>query len=267
MAPDGRTKVFISWSKERSKTAAVALRDWLPEALQQVDPWMSEHDIESGSRWANQISGELGGSNFGVICVTPENREEPWIHFEAGALSKLGVSRVVPLLLGGLSKAEVTGPLSQFQSERADDSEGVLRMLQTLNNASETSGISEARLKKRFEAYIWPKLKGPLTDIGDRPDPTTGPPDRSEREILEETLEIVRAIQRVGYPTWYWSSQPVTVEAGGTMGTASDGSGFRIVGPTQVTTDVSGRLYGADPRLITVSNFGGSEMVGSDEEN
>jgi len=40
------TKVFISWSGPRSKHVASALRDLLPEILQDLDAWMSEHDMQ-----------------------------------------------------------------------------------------------------------------------------------------------------------------------------------------------------------------------------
>ena len=40
--------VFITWSKERSKAAALALRGWLPLVIQAVEPWMSDKDIGKG---------------------------------------------------------------------------------------------------------------------------------------------------------------------------------------------------------------------------
>jgi hypothetical protein len=34
-------KVFLSWSEERSRTAAEAFKSWIEEVLQCVEPWMS----------------------------------------------------------------------------------------------------------------------------------------------------------------------------------------------------------------------------------
>lgn len=92
-------KVFISWSGSQSHHVAIALRDWLPSVLQIVEPYVSSEDIDKGARWSTDISKELEDSNFGIICVTPENIDAPWVNFEAGALSKsLDRSRVAPFL-------------------------------------------------------------------------------------------------------------------------------------------------------------------------
>lgn len=66
-------KVFISWSGERSQLLAQALHGWLPLVLHYVQPWLSEADVSAGDRWAQAVAKELETSNFGIICVTPEN--------------------------------------------------------------------------------------------------------------------------------------------------------------------------------------------------
>ena len=71
--PGVTMKVFISWSGERSKLLAIALRDWLRHILQSVEVWMSEADIGAGDRWGQEVARELSVCNFGIICVTPEN--------------------------------------------------------------------------------------------------------------------------------------------------------------------------------------------------
>ena len=55
-------RVFISWSKEPSHTVAKALRDWLPDVLQSVEPWMSSADIGKGARWSGKIADALNMS-------------------------------------------------------------------------------------------------------------------------------------------------------------------------------------------------------------
>jgi hypothetical protein len=64
-------RVFLSWSEERSRRVAEALREWLPSDLQNVTLWMSEHDVDKGSRWATQIAKALDSDNFGLACLTP----------------------------------------------------------------------------------------------------------------------------------------------------------------------------------------------------
>jgi hypothetical protein len=57
---------------------------------------MSKEDIEAGQRWSVEIESHLDASAIGIICVTPENQSEPWLNFEAGAISKkVGTERLV----------------------------------------------------------------------------------------------------------------------------------------------------------------------------
>ena len=86
--------------------------------LPYVQPWLSQSNIPAGERWAQEVAKELESSNFGIICVTPENLGSPWILFEAGALAKsLQGAKVIPLLYG-LEFSDVTGPLAQFQAKK-----------------------------------------------------------------------------------------------------------------------------------------------------
>src|SRR4051812_15973009 len=93
-------KVFLSWSGQTSRMVAEALRDWLPAILQAVEPWMSAEDIEKGARWSSDIGKHLEEAKIGIVCLTKDNQHEPWIQFEAGALSKtLDNAFVIPYLL------------------------------------------------------------------------------------------------------------------------------------------------------------------------
>jgi hypothetical protein len=156
-------KVFISWSGLRSKKLANALHDWLPLVLQNVQPYMSSEDITTGTRWLGSISSELESSNFGVFCLTPENLTAPWIHFEAGALSKIvNNSHVIPLLFD-LKPTDIKGPLDQFQAAVLEK-EGVYRILRSVNHASGAGALGESHLERQFTA-LWPQLEEVIKNI------------------------------------------------------------------------------------------------------
>src|SRR4051812_36495571 len=112
-------KIFISWSGERSKAIAEALHEWLPDVIQAIEPWMSANDIEKGARWRSGLATELEQTSVSVICLTPENLESPWIHFEAGALSKQQQNTYVCTFLFGLEPIDVREPLAQFQATKS----------------------------------------------------------------------------------------------------------------------------------------------------
>ncbi len=84
--------VFITWSGDTSRRIAAVLREWLPNIMQAVKPFMSEEDIRKGRRWFEEIGAKLSKTEFGILCLTHDNTRSPWIHFEAGALSKLPTS-------------------------------------------------------------------------------------------------------------------------------------------------------------------------------
>ena len=81
-------KTFLSWSGPRSKQIAFLMHDFLRRVVQALEPWMSGEDIAAGARWSTDIGVHLQEARFGIICLTPENLNEPWILFETGALAK-----------------------------------------------------------------------------------------------------------------------------------------------------------------------------------
>jgi hypothetical protein len=183
-------KIFISWSGQRSQAMAVALRDWLPLVLHYAEPWLSTADIKSGDRWGNEIAKGLQDSNFGIICVTKDNLEAPWLLFESGALAKsMEDGRVIPLRLD-LDVSDISGPLTQFQSEKADD-DGVKRLVSSLNKCS-ANPIADDRLARLFEP-MWPDLKTKIEAI---PTSGSGPKKaRPQADILEELVAGVRSVE------------------------------------------------------------------------
>lgn len=180
-------KVFISWSGDRSRQVAEALRIWLPRVIQTVKPWMSDSDIAAGSRWLAEVSNVLDETSIGIICVTQENLTSPWLHFEAGALSKtLDQSRVCPIGLN-LKPGQISGPLSQFQAVSLDEA-GIIRVLSTLNKCMGERALPDNELSEIFSVW-WPKLCERIAAIPDLP---VALPARAAEDQLEELLQIAR---------------------------------------------------------------------------
>lgn len=182
-------KVFISWSGKRSQALAQALREWLPLVLHYVEPWVSESDIAAGDRWAQSIAGELEASNFGILCITPENLNSQWVLFEAGALAKsMQEAKVIPLLFG-LEFSDITGPLAQFQAKKVEQN-GLNEVIQAINKVSEDK-TPEDRARPLFTA-LWPQFSEALSAI-----PEQAPTEQHSRphtEILEELVTGVRGL-------------------------------------------------------------------------
>ncbi|MEE8076839.1 MAG: toll/interleukin-1 receptor domain-containing protein [Candidatus Binatia bacterium] len=185
-------KVFISWSGDRSKAVANAVRDWLPNVIQSLQPWMSEADIKKGARWLQDIAHELEDTRIGLVCLTPENLAEPWLLFEAGALAKTLEETFVCPYLFDLEPSDIKGPLAQFQSTRAEK-EDTRKLVQTINEALPEGALSNDKINAAFDKW-WPDLEKILQNI---PDPEEKPAvQRDQREMTEEILEIVRGLAR-----------------------------------------------------------------------
>ena len=182
-------QVFLCWSGERSKAVALTLSDWIPRVIQAVDPWMS-HDTDKGARWSPEIAERLELSKVGIVCLTSENLNAPWVLYEAGAISKTKDAKVCTLLLD-VKPSDVEQPLGQFQhTTRSKDD--IKLLLRTINKSVETAGekvLADSLLDKVFET-AWPELSATLEQIAARPSSAESPP-RSQVAMLEELLEIM----------------------------------------------------------------------------
>lgn len=185
-------RVFISWSGNKSKEVAVALRRWIPDVIQTVEPWMSGLDINAGARWSKEITTELEEIKFGIICLTKQNRSAPWILFEAGALAKsLRDTFVCPYLID-LNPADIPqGPLTQFQAKLANEKE-TLELISAINKAMKDDVVPEDTLKKRFEKW-WPDLESTLKNL---PAEQENEETRTVDDKVLEILNLVRELSR-----------------------------------------------------------------------
>jgi hypothetical protein len=189
-------KIFISWSGELSQSVALILRQWLQNVIQVVDPYVSSEDIEKGSRWFSDIDKKLEESDFGIVCMTRENMNKPWILFEAGAISRsISRSRVTPLLID-FSPADLGGPLAQFQATTLSENE-MLRLVKDIGTYLGDSRFNDALIERAFHKW-WPDLQQSMTQLIE----SVGRSDsrinvRPDRDILEEVLQTTRTLAQL----------------------------------------------------------------------
>ncbi|EOY5729804.1 toll-Interleukin receptor [Enterobacter bugandensis] len=189
-------KVFISWSGQRSKVVAEIFSDWLKCVIQASQPWISTRDIDRGAIWFSEINDKLKDVSVGVVFLTQENKNKPWILFETGALAKgLTTNRVCTFLID-LKPEDLQDPLAQF-NHTAPNENSVWELTRTINTCLVEKALDERILKQVFNTY-WPQFEQSFeTALNDFPPDEVIPP-RSEQDILSEILNNTRVLtQRV----------------------------------------------------------------------
>jgi hypothetical protein len=152
---------------------------------------VSSEDIEKGARWASELDRELQDTHFGIVCLTPENLQAPWILYEAGALTKsIDHGSAVTVLLN-VRKNALTYPLARFQATEADRDD-FFRLVRTINRRFGEERHADAQLETVFDA-LWPALDARLLELS-QGHQLPQVPARSDRDILEELMATVRRL-------------------------------------------------------------------------
>ncbi|MGE7753275.1 hypothetical protein [Lysinibacillus fusiformis] len=187
-------KVFISWSGERSRKVGELLDEWLQCVIQAINPWRSDRDIDRGSLWFTQITNQLEETSIGIVCITQENKNNPWILFESGAIAKgLSTSRVCTFLID-LEPSDIKDPLAQFNHTKPTY-DGVKSLVRTLNSVLEDKSLPEKILDQAFETY-WPQFEEKFRRVLDGTTQLEEVESRSEEDILSELLYITRGMDK-----------------------------------------------------------------------
>jgi hypothetical protein len=189
-------KVFISWSGERSKIIAEAVNWLLPRIINTIDPWVSSEGIDPGSRWSPEIASQLERTDFGIICLTNDNLDSPWIHFEAGALSKfIDKAFVIPLLFENKIK-DVTGPLSQFQAKTMTKAniKSIIYKIYDVSRTNKEISFNVAIIDEALDKY-WGEFENRISSIPKIVNSEIN--ERKDEDVLGEILEIVRTLRNV----------------------------------------------------------------------
>ncbi len=174
---------------------AELLKTWLKGVIQATEPYISTEDVDKGSIWFSEIGDTLAETNIGIICLTRSNKGNPWILFEAGALSKgLSKSRVWTFLVD-LDFPDLEAPLSQFNGTKPTK-EDVKKLLVSVNKTLEDKALPNDVLAESFEQW-WPRFEQSFQKIAASAADDAGEPEkRSIQDMVEELLQLTRSIHQ-----------------------------------------------------------------------
>jgi hypothetical protein len=161
---------------------------------------MSSEDISKGQRWSTEVWNTLDDTNQGIVCLTRENMEEPWLNFEAGALAKSVQGSIVRPILLGVNPLDITSPLGHFQAAVATNEQDMLKLVKSLNDDCEVP-LDDTRLKRAFTRTWNDYLAEVQSVVNSNATPPEVKPQREIGDLLGEVLERVRDMQRSLAPT------------------------------------------------------------------
>lgn len=165
-----RKNIFISWSGFHTKECAIALKCILetivfPKNETGLECFVSDEDIAAGTDWWIKIKNELTSCNLGILCVTNENINAPWIYYEAGAMASREILSI-PLLIGcGIDSLSGT-PLQGKQCVIFKEQKKFIKMMEDVNDhlnllpsplVKSTAQVGFKQLKKdlkSIESYL-----------------------------------------------------------------------------------------------------------------
>ncbi len=156
-------KVFVSHSSA-DKALVDALRELITAAFRDdVEIMYSTASVASGGiaagqSWLEWIHQQIHDSDLTIALLTPLSRSQPWLMWEAGAVSGLGLSRgtaipVVPLLYG-IRQEDVPSPLAQSQTKAGTEAQDIRDLLDSLRLTGQLAYASEADLPDLIGVYL-----------------------------------------------------------------------------------------------------------------
>lgn len=187
-------KLFLSWSGERSHRVAELIGEWISGVIQKIRPWISS-EVDRGTIWFSEIGAALNEVHDGIVCLTRENLNAPWILFEAGALARnFGSNRVCTFLIDVQAK-DVSEPLSQF-NHTLPTKESMLQLAKTLNERLNEDKLSDAKLKREFDLH-WDLFESEFRKIlEETKEGEKKPPRKGDHEILNDIVTMLQSVNR-----------------------------------------------------------------------
>lgn len=193
-------KVFLSWSGPRSLAIATEFSTWLPKIIQDCRNIYISTETNKGDAWFTSITEALESSDIGVLILTPENQDAPWLNFEAGALlTNFDKRRLIPVLVG-FKKTDYGGPMKSLQLTEFDDKVDMRRLLDTINEMTADpleKGFLDEEHELKWHSFVEGAQRRLDTATEIQPSSSTSTEtSRTADEKIDELLELVRDHQR-----------------------------------------------------------------------
>lgn len=114
-------KIFISWSKNKSKLLAEETKKLIVSTLGKSVEFFFSPEMYKGTRVDHEIHKNLLECDKCLVCITAENYKNPWLLYEAGVVfgsnySKTATGIVIPVLFEHIPdwSSWIDKPLNQY---------------------------------------------------------------------------------------------------------------------------------------------------------
>jgi hypothetical protein len=156
-------KVFVSHATS-DKVLVDALRELIrgsfvePVEVAYSSASVSAGGISAGQDWLEWIRAQVQDSSMTIVVVTPLSKAQPWLMWEVGAVSGVGLARrsaipVVPLLFG-LKPDAVPSPLIAHQTKSGTDRNEVTDLLESIARIGKLAYRSDGDCAAALDGYL-----------------------------------------------------------------------------------------------------------------
>lgn len=114
--------------------------------------------IAAGQSWLDWIHDQVQQSALTIVVLTPLSKARPWLMWEAGAATGMGLSQgtsspVVPLLFG-LKNEEIPSPLHERQTKCGTEKEDIKDLLESIRLVGGLTYKSDLHVASLVDTYI-----------------------------------------------------------------------------------------------------------------
>jgi hypothetical protein len=156
-------KVFVSHATS-DKVLVDALRDLICHTFVETvevaysSASVSAGGISAGQDWLEWIRTQIQDSSMTIVVITPLSKAQPWLMWEVGAASGVGLGRrtqipVVPLLFG-LKPEGVPSPLIAHQTKSGTHEPDLKDLLESIRRIGKLAYRDAADVQAALAAYV-----------------------------------------------------------------------------------------------------------------